>query len=922
MNVRYSAQRFPSHSPTASDALERRTAPRGRRPVSVPCRIENSRRMLGSRPCSPALGPPSPLCRSASDAVGRLAQLVSLEAKTRIASVARMTKCSARSTAISRSTTLSRSGCPRSGSSSSSRAGGNGRAGVPGRREREPAVAAQAAVPADAVVARPDEDRVLGPQLGGVGPRQQVPAGAARDQLPVQARDVAPRPGGPRRVWLVGHARIIACARRSGRPSPRSRSSRARAGGRLRCRTARRPCCSCRGRLRGELLEVVAGVRDDPTERVEHAHRAAAERVDAVEVAVTVRVALRVVDVEPVRGRVRREDAPGGGRVRGDLGAALALRRRAPEQLELDGCGTRGSGGGEEGRRRQRADPHGPVPGAAATLWMRPRAVVNGLCPRLARVPAAMPVPDVLRKLLTAPGPSGYEQAAAAVFREAAAAFAEVSHDTVGSTVARVKGTGDGPLLAVVGHIDEIGLIVHHIDDDGFLWFAGVGGWDPVILVGQRVEVATRDGAVPGVVGKKPIHLIKEDERKKVPELQDLHIDIGAADGDDARRRVRVGDVAVIGGEPVELPNGRVVSRSMDNRLGCFVALEVGAARGRGGRRARRRRRRRRHAGGDHLRRRAHDRVLAAARHRDRGRRDVRDRPARLDEKELGAPQVRLRPGDRRAARRSTRRSSSCCTRRARRRGSRSRSAASARCDRAPTPTRSTSSRGGIPTGVVSIPLRYMHSPVEMVQLDDVENAAKLIAAFAQRLERRPRLPPLTPARSCSVRHRRHAAAAAPRASTRRRCARRPRAVHGVRLRRRPGRGRRAAPTRRSRATCCARPAWTTPPSTRARTRCARGAVAAYAELCPADLCALRRARRAGAARRARRAAATTFRLSLVTGNLEPIARLQARPRPGSAHHFARRPGRLRLRRARTRAELPAIARARAPATGRASARS
>ena len=105
-----------------------------------------------------------------------------------------------------------------------------------------------------------------------------------------------------------------------------------------------------------------------------------------------------------------------------------------------------------------------------------------------------MPVPEVLRKLLTAPGPSGYEQAAAAVFRDAASAFAEVTHDTVGSTVARVKGTADGPLLAVVGHIDEIGLIVHHIDDDGFLWFSGVGGWDPIILVGQRVEIATRDG--------------------------------------------------------------------------------------------------------------------------------------------------------------------------------------------------------------------------------------------------------------------------------------------------------------------------------------------------------------------------------------------------------------------------------------------
>src|SRR3954453_6785307 len=146
-----------------------------------------------------------------------------------------------------------------------------------------------------------------------------------------------------------------------------------------------------------------------------------------------------------------------------------------------------------------------------------------------------MALPETLVKLLTAAGPSGYEQAPAAVFREAAGAFAEVTHDSVGSTVAKVPGTDGGRSLAIVGHIDEIGLIVHHIDDDGFLWFSGVGGWDPVILVGQRVEVATRDGVVSGVVGKRPIHLLDGEERKKAPELKHLHIDIGARDGDEAR---------------------------------------------------------------------------------------------------------------------------------------------------------------------------------------------------------------------------------------------------------------------------------------------------------------------------------------------------------------------------------------------------
>ena len=225
-----------------------------------------------------------------------------------------------------------------------------------------------------------------------------------------------------------------------------------------------------------------------------------------------------------------------------------------------------------------------------------------------------MSVPDVLRRLLTAAGPSGYEQAPAAVFRDACAAFAEVSQDTVGSTVARVRGTGDGPLLAIVGHIDEIGLIVHHIDDDGFLWFTAVGGWDTVVLVGQRLEVLTREGPITGVVGKRPIHLLDAEERKKAPELKHLHIDIGAKDGDDARSRVRIGDVAVIAGEPVELPE-RAAGLALDGQPPRLLRrLRGGAPGGRGRRRRGRRVRARGHAGGDHVRGRADDGVLAGAR--------------------------------------------------------------------------------------------------------------------------------------------------------------------------------------------------------------------------------------------------------------------------------------------------------------------
>jgi len=182
-------------------------------------------------------------------------------------------------------------------------------------------------------------------------------------------------------------------------------------------------------------------------------------------------------------------------------------------------------------------------------------------------------LPDLLRELLTTPGPSGHEAEPAAVWRRAAEAFAEVSSDALGSSVARVKGTTDGPSLALVGHIDEIGLAVTHIDDKGFLYFRGVGGWLPEVLLAQRVEVVTREGRVPGAIGKKRGPW-KKDKDDKI-ELKDLFIDIGARDGDEARSVVRIGDPAVLMSEPVGLLNDRMVSRSWDNRVGCYVALET-----------------------------------------------------------------------------------------------------------------------------------------------------------------------------------------------------------------------------------------------------------------------------------------------------------------------------------------------------------
>jgi endoglucanase len=343
-----------------------------------------------------------------------------------------------------------------------------------------------------------------------------------------------------------------------------------------------------------------------------------------------------------------------------------------------------------------------------------------------------MPIPPVLRALLTAPGPSGYEAAPAEIFREAASAFAEVTTDVMGSVAARVKGKVGGPTLGVIGHIDEIGLIVTHVDDKGFLRFSGVGGWDPQILVGQRVRIATRDGAVPGVVGRKPIHLLKEDDRKKVAKLEELHIDVGARDTQEARRMVRVGDVAVLEGDPVELPNNRAVSRSMDNRLGCYVAYEAA--------------RMLHEAGGA-----AGDLIAVAAVQEETTfggstttayslRPDVAivvdvthatDAPG-VDANELGEHTFGSGPVLERGASLNPA-LFELLHDTAQAEGIPFTIAAAGRSTGTDADAMHLS-RGGIPTAVVGLPLRYMHSPVEMVQLDDVANAARLIAATAKRL--------------------------------------------------------------------------------------------------------------------------------------------------------------------------------------------
>ncbi len=183
---------------------------------------------------------------------------------------------------------------------------------------------------------------------------------------------------------------------------------------------------------------------------------------------------------------------------------------------------------------------------------------------------------EFLKRLLDAPGPSGFEARAARVWRDEAAAFADtVDADVSGNSMATVNPAG-APRVMLAGHIDEIGLMLTHIDEDGFLYFEGIGGWDPQVLVGQRIRLITQSGDVVGVIGKKPIHLIKGDEKEKASKLEDLWIDVGAANREAAKRLgIRVGDPAVIDAPVVELDDDRIVSRAIDNRIGAFVVLEA-----------------------------------------------------------------------------------------------------------------------------------------------------------------------------------------------------------------------------------------------------------------------------------------------------------------------------------------------------------
>jgi putative aminopeptidase FrvX len=338
---------------------------------------------------------------------------------------------------------------------------------------------------------------------------------------------------------------------------------------------------------------------------------------------------------------------------------------------------------------------------------------------------------DFLKQLLETPSPSGFERPVQEIVRRYAAPFADrVTTDSHGNVIVAKNPTA--PLrLMFAGHCDQIGMLIQHVDADGFLYAQTIGGWDPQVLIGQKMLVWGKGGPIPGIIARKPIHLLTDDERKQVVKLKDLWIDIGAKDKDDASKLVRIGDPVTmdLGFRP--MLNNMASATAMDDKCGLWVVIEAA--------------------------RRAAARGLECALfavstvQEEIGLRgattstfsvdphvgiavDVThatdcptiDKKSEGDIKLGGGPVVFRGPNmnpvvvDR-------------LMKLAEAGGIPYQPAASGRATGTDANTMQIS-RGGVATGLVSIPNRYMHSPVEMISLDDLDRSADLLASFALRL--------------------------------------------------------------------------------------------------------------------------------------------------------------------------------------------
>lgn len=336
-----------------------------------------------------------------------------------------------------------------------------------------------------------------------------------------------------------------------------------------------------------------------------------------------------------------------------------------------------------------------------------------------------------LEDLLSTPGVSGYEQPVQQVVRNYAESFAdEIQSDLHGNLILS-KNANASMRLMYAGHCDQIGLIVTQIEESGFLYFQTIGGWDPQQLVGQRVSIWTESGEIPGVVARKAIHLQDESERKKISQLKELWIDIGATNKEDAASIVRIGDSVTLQLGMQKLRNGLASGPAMDDRTGLWVCVEAM--------------------------RRASDQLdcalfVASTVQEEIGLRGAKTAAFTIDphigiavdvthatdcptidkrqqgEVSLGSGPVVFRGPNMNPKVVQRLISTSDATELPYQLSALGRAA----------PNDSNSlqiNRGGVASGLVAIPNRYMHSAVETIALSDIDHAADLLAAFANSIK-------------------------------------------------------------------------------------------------------------------------------------------------------------------------------------------
>jgi putative aminopeptidase FrvX len=334
---------------------------------------------------------------------------------------------------------------------------------------------------------------------------------------------------------------------------------------------------------------------------------------------------------------------------------------------------------------------------------------------------------DFLKQLVETPSPSGYEHDVQKLVRDRIRPWSDNVRTDVMGNVFGIRNPEGKPRIMLAGHCDQIGFIVNHITEEGFLHLDPIGGVDPVVATSHRVSIMTRNGLVPGGIGRKAIHLMDDEDKKKVPKIHDLYIDIGANSKEDALKLVSVGDAGIFLQPYLELANDCAMSMAFDNKMGTWIVTETLRL----------------------LHRRQFDACIVGVStvQEEIGLRgatasafsseadcgialDVAhatDTPG-IEKKRAGDFHVGKGPMIYRGANINPRVFDLLV--------------ASAKAEKIPYQVASAArgtgtdanpmqlSRGGMATGLLSVPLRYMHTPNELLSLTDLENTARLLAAF------------------------------------------------------------------------------------------------------------------------------------------------------------------------------------------------